>query len=193
MAAELVLNDSASGYGHVTKTIKLTKGHTYTATAKGTTIQLNGIGYEKQRVLADGYYLIGLTNFDVAGLTANELFTQNPENEDEYQLSVTLAEGDELKVVKVEYDEAVAWYPDGENNNYEVDANHAGEKTVYFRPDGQGGEGWFHGVIYIEKNIPSAVENIQDDKAQSTKVIENGVLYLKHEGQLYNVQGIRVR
>lgn len=35
------------------------------------------------------------------------------------------------------------------DNNYIVDAAHAGEKTVYFRPDGQGGEGWHYGVIYV--------------------------------------------
>lgn len=36
------------------------------------------------------------------------------------------------------------------------------------------------------------VEEVRSDKVQSTKVIENGVLYLEYEGQKYDVQGVRV-
>ena len=34
--------------------------------------------------------------------------------------------------------------------------------------------------------------NVQSDDVQSTKVIENGVLYIKHNGATYNVQGVKV-
>ena len=34
--------------------------------------------------------------------------------------------------------------------------------------------------------------NVQSDDVQSTKVIENGVLYIKHNGVKYNVQGVKV-
>ena len=34
--------------------------------------------------------------------------------------------------------------------------------------------------------------NVQSDDVQSTKVIENGVLYIKHNGATYNVQGAKV-
>ena len=34
--------------------------------------------------------------------------------------------------------------------------------------------------------------NVQSDKIQSTKVIENGVLYIKHNGATYNIQGLKV-
>ena len=34
--------------------------------------------------------------------------------------------------------------------------------------------------------------NVQSDKVPSTKVIENGVLYIKHNGVKYNVQGVKV-
>ena len=34
--------------------------------------------------------------------------------------------------------------------------------------------------------------NVQSDDVQSTKVIENGVLYIKHNGVTYNVQGVKV-
>lgn len=50
--------------------------------------------------------------------------------------------------------------------------------NVYFYKSEAGGEG---------------VENVQGDKAACTKVIENGVLYLKYEGRMYNVQGVRVK
>ena len=35
--------------------------------------------------------------------------------------------------------------------------------------------------------------NVQSDDVQSTKVIENGVLYIKHNGATYNVQGVKVK
>ncbi len=37
------------------------------------------------------------------------------------------------------------------------------------------------------------IENVQSDKGQCTKVIENGVLYLMYKGTRYNVQGQRVK
>ena len=39
------------------------------------------------------------------------------------------------------------------------------------------------------ENLPV---NVQSDDVQSTKVIENGVLYIKHNGATYNVQGGKV-
>jgi hypothetical protein len=35
--------------------------------------------------------------------------------------------------------------------------------------------------------------NVQSDDVQSTKVIENGVLYINHNGVTYNVQGGKVK
>ena len=37
------------------------------------------------------------------------------------------------------------------------------------------------------------IENVQGDNVQSTKVIENGVLYLKYNGQLYDLQGQKIQ
>ena len=101
--------------------------------------------------LANGYYLVGsMTEWAVVADEAHT-FAVNPENDAEYMLNFTLAENDAFKVVKVE-GESQTWYPEGMDNNYTVDAAHAGEKTIYFRPDGQGGEGWHSGVIYIAAN-----------------------------------------
>jgi hypothetical protein len=43
------------------------------------------------------------------------------------------------------------WYPTGMGNNYQITAS--GEYIVYFRPDGQGGDGWHEGYIFAEKQV----------------------------------------
>lgn len=113
--------------------------------------------------LEDGYYLIGLdaAEWNVENIKPEHLFSVNPENEKEYTLDITLVENQEFKVVKVENEAIVTWYPDGYDNNYIVGANYAGEKTVYFRPDGNGGDGWHYGVIYVAANEPEEpTENV---------------------------------
>lgn len=39
---------------------------------------------------------------------------------------------------------------------------------------------------------PTAVENVQTDKAQSTKILRDGQLYIMYNGNMYNVQGQKV-
>lgn len=99
--------------------------------------------------LENGFYLVGTMNEWTPA--AEYHFTGNPENPAEFMLATTLAENDELKVVNVLNDAITAWFP-AEGGNYVVDANHAGEKTIYFRPDNQGGEDWFGACIYIAPN-----------------------------------------
>ncbi len=100
------------------------------------------------------YYLVGSMNNWTPGLT--DVFGQNPGAEGEYMAKATLAVGDEFKVIGITsgvLNPDTTWYPGGTNNNYIVDADHAGAaKNIYFRPDGQGGEGWHHGVIFVEPN-----------------------------------------
>ena len=96
------------------------------------------------------YYLVGSFN----EWTASEeyKFEVDPDLETQFILTATLAENDEFKVIKVE--EGVAdpvWYP-AEGGNYVVDAAHAGEKLIYFRPEYDGGDGWFAGCIYVAAN-----------------------------------------
>ena len=94
------------------------------------------------------YYLVGtMNNWTEADAYK---FIVNPANDAEYMLETTLAEGDSLKVKS----DMNVWFPDNQPN-YIVDAAHAGAKTVYFRPDGQGGNDWYHGVIYIAANAPA--------------------------------------
>ena len=135
------------------------------------------------------YYLVGsMTEWAVVADEAHT-FAVNPENDAEYMLNFTLAENDAFKVVKVE-GESQTWYPEGMENDYTVDAAHAGEKTIYFRPDGQGGEGWHYGVIYVDANKEPVVVELQAVSEATTwdfsKITANT------ENALYNKEGIQL-
>ena len=142
----------------------------------------------------DGFYLVGkFGGVDAWGIDANKIFTANPSAEGEYMLeNVTLAEGDLLKVVRVEKDEIKTWFPDGIDTDYAVDAAHAGVKTIYFRADGQGGEGWHAGCIFVAPNDPSAITNVNAD-AKAVKSLKNGILMIEKDGKVYNVIGLQIR
>ena len=98
------------------------------------------------------YYLVGTMNEWQA---AEAYKFAAAETEGEYLLHTTLAVGDEIKVIKVE-GETTTWYP-AEGGNYIVDALHAGEKDIYFRPAGN--EAWaeFGGYIWMGENQPAPV------------------------------------
>lgn len=94
------------------------------------------------------YYLVG----SLSGWTADPLFklAKNPENDDEYMISLFMLAGVEFKIVKSDGITIADtdWYPTGMGNNYQITAS--AEYTVHFRPDGQGGEGWHEGYILAE-------------------------------------------
>ena len=92
---------------------------------------------------ADNYYLVGTMND--WGASKQFLLTRNPGNAAEYMITLNLKADTQLKVIGVEEGKETVWYPSGDN--YVV--NDAGQYTVYFRPDGQGGEGWHYGCIYL--------------------------------------------
>ena len=48
-------------------------------------------------------------------------------------------------------------------------------------------------VRFEKGQTTNLTPNVQSDKTPSTKVIENGVLYIKHNGATYNVQGVKVK
>ena len=145
-----------------------------------------------QPTMANGFYLIGQKGWDLAALSAELLFTASPDNNTEYVLNVTLAENDELKVVKVENDAIKAWYPDGMDNQYKVDAVHAGAKSVYFRETYN--EDWaaFGGYIYIEANTTTGVVDLVNG-TEAVKFIRDGQLYIRANGIVYTVMGQIVR
>ena len=144
--------------------------------------------------LTDGYYLVGkfsgVDAWSVEDLSAAKLFAVNPENDKEYQLNITLAVEDSLKVVYVAEDVITTWFP-AEGDNYGVDANHAGATTIYFRPDYQGGEDWFAGCLYV---VPTSTVDIEitNDGVQAIKVLRNGQILIIKGEKTYNALGILV-
>lgn len=145
-----------------------------------------------QPVLADGFYLIGkiggVEGWTIADLKAEQKFAPNLENPVEFMLDVTLAEGDELKVVNVLNNEITAWFPGDGSSNFVVTAAYAGEKTVYFRPDQQGGEGWHYGCIYIAPSPGTGISNTAVE-GKAVKMIMDGQFLIIRNGKTYNVQG----
>ena len=88
------------------------------------------------------YYVTGTMNS--WGIDENYQLQPNTEVDGEYYIhNVTLTAGTELKVVS----DGAAWYP-SEGGNYVVprDATY----SIYFRPNGGGGDGWHYGVIYAQ-------------------------------------------
>ncbi|HBE14945.1 MAG TPA: hypothetical protein DCY72_01665, partial [Ruminococcaceae bacterium] len=106
------------------------------------------------------FYLVGNMNAwavdDAYNLTKN-----TAADTEEYMITVDLTTDSEFKIVKID-GVNIIWYPSGMDNNYgqhdEIAAN--GTYTVYFRPNADGGEGWFNGVIYaaMETPAPTTVE-----------------------------------
>jgi hypothetical protein len=104
--------------------------------------------------LQDGYYLIGQNGWTVDALDPAQQFTVNPENENEYMLETTLAEGDTIKVVRVADGAIAQWYPDP-GDNYTVTSDYAGSVTIYFKPTYDNAWSAFGGHIWIVPVVPS--------------------------------------
>lgn len=136
-------------------------------------------------VLTNGYYLVGSMNEWAPA--AENLFALNPDNEFEYQLAINLDVNTEIKVVYVENDAIVTWYP-AEGENYVIDDHHNGATTVYFRPDGQGGEDWFAGYFYIVPTSTVDITNI-DANAPAVKILRDGQILIIKGEKMYNAQG----
>lgn len=100
-----------------------------------------------KQVAAINYYLVG--NFNNWSPADAYRLIANPYAEGEYKVNATLNVGDELKVVSVQ-GTVQQWYPDLAAN-YTVDAAHAGDMTLYFRPEGNSDWMSFHtgGYFYI--------------------------------------------
>lgn len=135
-------------------------------------------------VFADGYYLMG--SFNEWAIDAKNLFVANPDAEGEYQLSINLAEGDEIKVAFVEADEAKQWFP--KEGNVTIDKNHAGETTMYFRAEYN--EAWaaFGGYFYI---VPTGTEGIEEtlSEGKAVKVLREGNILIMKGNHTYTVMG----
>lgn len=154
----------------------------FTVTAGGTGSECTGVWsvygapYVPQH--ADGYYLVGkFGGVETWGVAEERAMTRNTEaGHEEYMITVTLAEGDEFKVVKSDNDN-LTWYPN-EVGNYVVDAKHAGEKTIYFRPDGLGDDAFYAGVIYVPATPATPVAKDFEIDLRDGQLGENCAKYL---------------
>ncbi len=96
-----------------------------------------------------GYYLVG--NMNGWAVNADYQLTQNTgATETEYWITLDLAANAEFKVVySADGSATTTWYPGGQN--YKV--TEAGNYTVYFRPDYNGGSDWHEACLYAQKNV----------------------------------------
>ncbi|MBQ3266176.1 MAG: hypothetical protein IJH07_10415, partial [Ruminococcus sp.] len=99
---------------------------------------------------SDKFYLVGTMN-DWEVNNDYELFRNTSAEGFEYALKLDLAADAQFKIVKFDGVNKT-WYPDGYDNNYVVEAD--GTYTVYFRPNGDGGEDWFYNCIYVAAETP---------------------------------------
>lgn len=116
------------------------------------------------------YYVAGsMTNW---GPMAAYKLAANPAVEGEYMGEFTFAANDEFKVGYSDGTtiESTNYFPTGMDNNYVI--TEAGDYTVYFRPDGQGGEDWHYGCIYAEYHEPATPLSLTEfiEAAPTTEV-----------------------
>ena len=139
----------------------------------------------------NGYYLMGTHN--EWAIDDAYLFVRNEEatEVEEYKLNVTLTVGQKIKPAYVENDKAKDWYP-AEGGDFEVTADYAGAKTVYFRPVRNGQWGAFGGFIYIDANPSTGISNTAVE-GKAVKTISNGMLIIEKAGVRYNVMGQIIR
>jgi len=151
----------------------------------GNFVTEGGGGDDPQPVTPDGIYLSGSFN-EWKAIDAYKFARNEGSEAEEFVLSATLAENDQVKVVEVVNGEW-KWYPDGMDNAYTVDAAHAGQVTIYFQKNYQ--EDWkdFGGYIYIAVSGTGISNTVNDVKA--VKFIENGQLFIIVNGATYTVMG----
>ncbi|MBQ6769280.1 MAG: hypothetical protein IJP46_11565, partial [Prevotella sp.] len=81
---------------------------------------------------------------------------------EEYMFTMDLTTQSQFKVVKSD-GVSQTWYPDGMGNNYgeNGEITQDGNYTIYFRPNADGGDDWFNGVIYVQLN--GGEEPVEDE------------------------------
>jgi hypothetical protein len=162
----------------------------------GTVIEIYDLVIEETECSAPvevQYYLVGTMTDPQWTVVAEEQyhFAANAESEGEFMLTIALAEGQGIKVVGVQ-GEAQTWYPDGQGNEYVVDAAHAGDaKVIYFKPAYQ--EAWaaFGGYIFIPENVVG-VENV-NAAVEAVKVVRDGQILIIRGEHSYTVMGQMIK
>jgi hypothetical protein len=173
---------------HVDESGIYTITYTYTVATQNCVMTLLKTG-DVEPGLENGYYLVGTMNDWTPA--AENLFELNPDNEAEYQLTIDLEVNDEIKVVYVENDAIVIWYPN-EGGNYVIDDHHNGATTMYFRPDYQGGDDWFAACIYVAPTSTVDITNI-DANVEAVKVLRDAQILIIKGEKVYNVMGQTIK
>ena len=120
-------------------------------------------------IAAPEYYIVGIGG-DWDTLKDEYKLTKNPNNDAEYMFEgLTVDANTELKVKGTN----TYYYPNGTGNNFTlVDA---GTYDIYFRPDGQGGEGWWYGDIYATPSAPAPTYTVTWKNGDSVIETDTGV------------------
>ena len=189
-------NNSAvvvAGSGNLTLAANIEGEYTFTWTFATSTLSIEfPEGEIVEPTLDNGYYVIGLNGWEVTDLTENDMLWSTGIETGEYSIETTLAVNDAFKVVQVVNDAIVAWFPEGADNNYVVDQNHAGTTTIYFRPGYNGNEDWHEGCIFVTPTGTVGIDAV-DANAPAVKVLRNGQILIKKGDKTYNVMGAIVR
>ena len=120
---------------------------------------------------AADYYVVG--NFTNWSTNPAYKMTLNTEctSTTEYMLTLDLAADAQFKVVKDD-GQGQTWYPDGMGNNYgeNGELSGAGKYTVYFRPNGDGNQDWFYGVMNVAaaESAPASIITVNDAKTEAS-------------------------
>ena len=146
---------------------------------------------EVQKIPAPKYYLVGTMN-GWAIEAQNEL-TPNKVVDGEFMITLDLAADDEIKVVmSTDASTVSTWYPDGMDNNYKI--TESGNYSIFFRPDGQGGDSWYYGYFYVQLNEGTGIKSVKNAAALKGAQIYtiNGQRVDKAQKGLYIVNGKKV-
>lgn len=111
---------------------------------------------------AGEYYLVGSINgvdsWSPETADGAYQFGSNFEADGEYVLwNVSLAKGDEIKVVQYNEGGTFTWFPEGTGNNYVV--NKTSNYNIYFRPAKDATDSnWHYGTFYVQEEPDAAVK-----------------------------------
>ena len=145
-------------YSETDEKISLTNASFCVALGQAATVTLNNTEIYKEKP-APSYYVVGnMTEWDVK---ADYQMTKNEQAEtEEYMFTMDLTTQSQFKVVKSD-GVNLTWYPDGMGNNYgeNGEITKDGNYTIYFRPNADGGDDWFYGVIYAAANETPVEDN----------------------------------
>ena len=128
-------------------------------------------------VQTSDYYVVGsMNNWTVSD---EYKLATNEATEGEFMTTLKLPANTELKVVKVE-GETRTFYPD-QAANFTI--NDEGEYDIYFRPDGQGGDGWYYGYIYAsKKDVTPEPQPTETTWQKATSIAIGDIVILTAEG-----------